>query len=1181
MKPFAPCHQAPQFVGTHRHGFALIVTLSLMILLVVIAVGLLSIASISLRASGQSTAVSAARANARMALLLAVGDLQKHAGKDTRITARADLTKPNLPPILGVWKSWEGSDHETSGTFQGRPVAPDYVGGKSKRFLGWLDSVSSAANERDVSSPPDASLAEGKVNLFGGNTVSGGGNPAIHLSSTPLSGPGLKGTFAWWVSGENQKARLPSPQDPVSDTTVGWASAAKSHQTTDPQPFGLDSLLDDPSVQDPSLTSPAAKALSLGQVALISSNPTAPDPRQYFHDLSTTSVGLLTNSATGGWRKDLTLAAENWETLPSSGLPYFRLTPEQDVAGTRATSQAPYIARSVVYPWSDYRGGGSAYDPIYRFPAISSWSNLINYVNLYKEMPSTGPSQTPALDARAVSIIGDTFDFTHKVRLLPAVARVQWIFAHKSKPSKSVARKYDLDVIVNPVITLWNPYNVTIRTTGALNLDLYGTLPPAIDYKIDGSSLGKRFTLKDDSGGGYGLTSFSKDKGIVGLGGGNSRHTVKDSITLAPGETRVFSAKSVSPIGAVLELMAGYNPTYGMTYPVALGVGAETSPGRSMISTEMTFDSEFFDGPGGPEGVGVNINMFMGNAWVLAYRMKYERAMANVFYPPIGSQKFPSVSLAQASSVAAPFLSITFGARMASNTHLSSKGFVQSSPFVNFTAMGIRAARESTVQYDYPGARHNVNSPFEFSFQGLTAGSTFTPNVDPGSGRGYIMTGFQAADGLSRCVISELPTRPLASLAELQNWDARYENPVPPFAFNLVANSDASPLIPQGTASNTSAEAAKGGQNLQHDDSYCLNHLLFDDWFVSSLAPEPAAFGKPSPGTSLKKRWTEFLNDPSRPLANRAYHPLTADQADPDSSFEKHVATEGSWKTIASRFEVVGMFNVNSTSEKAWRALLGHSRNQKTAHLDSSSRPQLSNRADFAFSRFSVAGDVEASRAGSSGAKADCAEYAGYRQFDEEQLDFLAKEIVKQVRLRGPFLSLSEFVNRQLSSNQDLALAGTIQTALNNLSASGLDPFRTLKINLTPETPNVSTATIPNSGYQFPKAAEGYNLYGIPGWTRQADVLRPLAPVLTVRDDTFTIRAYGDVRDATGKKIIASAICEATVRRTRDFVDPSDDSATADLSNSSGSVARKKPVNETFGRRFEIVSFRWLNPSEV
>ncbi len=68
-------------------GFALIVTLTLMILLTVIAVGLLSLSAISLRSSTVGEAEARAFANARMAVILAIGALQKEVGDDRRITA--------------------------------------------------------------------------------------------------------------------------------------------------------------------------------------------------------------------------------------------------------------------------------------------------------------------------------------------------------------------------------------------------------------------------------------------------------------------------------------------------------------------------------------------------------------------------------------------------------------------------------------------------------------------------------------------------------------------------------------------------------------------------------------------------------------------------------------------------------------------------------------------------------------------------------------------------------------------------------------------------------------------------------------------------------------------------------------------------------------------------------------
>lgn len=90
----------------HNKGFALVVTLSLMILLTIIAVGLLSLSAISLRSSSQGMAQAEAQANARLALMIAIGELQKNAGPDTRITAPADVIDYANPPLTGVWKSW-------------------------------------------------------------------------------------------------------------------------------------------------------------------------------------------------------------------------------------------------------------------------------------------------------------------------------------------------------------------------------------------------------------------------------------------------------------------------------------------------------------------------------------------------------------------------------------------------------------------------------------------------------------------------------------------------------------------------------------------------------------------------------------------------------------------------------------------------------------------------------------------------------------------------------------------------------------------------------------------------------------------------------------------------------------------------------------------------------------------
>ena len=115
------------------------------------------------------------------------------------------------------------------------------------------------------------------------------------------------------------------------------------------------------------------------------------------------------------------------------------------------------------------------------------------------------------------------------------------------------------------------------------------------------------------------------------------------------------------------------------------------------------------------------------------------------------------------------------------------------------------------------------------------------------------------------------------------------------------------------------------------------------------------------------------------------------------------------------------MFNVNSTSVTAWRALLGHARNQSVPYLRSAGGSwiiRLSAKTDYPVSRFSIAGDDEASTLGPAGTFPEATEFTGYRALDEKFLDALAKEVVDQVRLRGPFLSLAEFVNRQLVLRQ-------------------------------------------------------------------------------------------------------------------------------------------------------------------
>jgi hypothetical protein len=457
-------------------------------------------------------------------------------------------------------------------------------------------------------------------------------------------------------------------------------------------------------------------------------------------------------------------------------------------------------------------------------------------------------------------------------------------------------------------------------------------------------------------------------------------------------------------------------------------------------------------------------------------------------------------------------------------------------------------------------------------------------NVIPTDGiPGYIATGFDDILGLSRLVMTEVPLRPMASLVELQNWNLRGNNPFPPHQSNLIGNSDATPMIKVDSVLAGEPMETDAALNLQHDDAYCANHLLFDDWFFSSIAPSPTNFGK-TISKDIETVYSEYLQGDLQ-LTNRVYQPIAedrdlsvADAGDLVAEILGSVANPSpdGWLKVASRFEVAGMFNVNSTSVKAWRALLGHSRQQQVANHTPSGIDDTGPH-DYVVSRHSVAGDVKAGEdsvmaVGIEGGS----EYAGFRTLSDEQLDELAEKIVDQVRARGPFLSLSEFINRKLTSEpteQEFALAGALQAALKNLSAAN-DPMAKLRDTTTLSSPTMKPADLANDPYPggFKEASDGVNTYGFPGWIRQADILRPIAPVLSARDDTFTIRAYGDKTDAQGN-VIAQAWCEAIVQRSREFVDPADEAAVADSPSS--------VINQSFGRRYLIKSFRWLSEDEV
>lgn len=82
-------HREIRTVSPHRgkQGFSLVATLLMLSLLMVLALGMTTLSSVSLRNAGRERDIGRARANARLALQIAIGELQSLAGPDRRVTA--------------------------------------------------------------------------------------------------------------------------------------------------------------------------------------------------------------------------------------------------------------------------------------------------------------------------------------------------------------------------------------------------------------------------------------------------------------------------------------------------------------------------------------------------------------------------------------------------------------------------------------------------------------------------------------------------------------------------------------------------------------------------------------------------------------------------------------------------------------------------------------------------------------------------------------------------------------------------------------------------------------------------------------------------------------------------------------------------------------------------------------
>lgn len=551
--------------------------------------------------------------------------------------------------------------------------------------------------------------------------------------------------------------------------------------------------------------------------------------------------------------------------------------------------------------------------------------------------------------------------------------------------------------------------------------------------------------------------------------------------------------------------------------------------------------------------------------------------------------------------------------RYPKNEDLRSKTWLYSSPV--FWGSQMTNPTKALRQYHPYQFEIKQRRPSDFTQLDIISGDVvgqIVTNQETGASSedGGAYFGYRDEDMVSTIVASELPLHPPFSIAGFAGarltpgWydesklttnstlvgkrakRLAYQSGVPAVG---VGNSFADPMIKSDTIHyNYSEQEADLADFWDH--ALMANDALWDSWFTSSMSNRPSSLG----GSRIDAREvvTNFVansfsnsNDVNKMLPNRRFKLNRSNET--ESTIVSDLTGDKGWEKAARYLIMDGAFNVNSTSLPAWVAILNGLKERQILYADKDSgEPKLLNGSgsdqEVYFTRFAVA-SAEDTRYGKTLLRledgTDKYRWSDLRRIkaatgasDSSDIRELAKQIIVQVKKRGPFLNMSEFINRRLTSSQELGTKGALQAAID-----------AARLNQEFETGSMVLDAF--AQYNFPDASAGSAQTAAPGYLIQSDILAPLGNTLTVRDDTFTVRAYGMVTNPSGTRIEARAWCEAVVQRTVDYVDPTNtpetpaikvNPATGDMTDS-----QLSNLNKAFGRKFKVISFRWLSPEEV
>ncbi|NBB77934.1 MAG: hypothetical protein GVY36_00555 [Verrucomicrobia bacterium] len=384
--PPAPCQlrgALPARFGRQR-GFALILALSLMSFVLVIVLSLVLMASVETANAANLKDRLLARENARLGLMIALGELQKHLGPDQRVTARAD--------ILG-----SGNFHPDKSNWTG-------VWDEAGNLRAWLSS-----GDRPIDEGPSSSDAL----LVGENSAGNATSSYVRAPLQPIQSNSLSTSeFAFYVSDESMKVSV-GKYDKLQDILADPASygindleAKRLAQSTPGRPRSeflfpqlRQSMGENRTINywhdvsdGPSIASRLDRATGKGSFTLFEeftagssgrgreASNVAGELQKRYHDITYQSKGLLVDPVRGGLKRDL-----SDEGLSDSQAP-FPLNDSFKEFITQRTNDKDHAAfKGVDLSTGRGRGSGESFnigDPINPVPLVMTEFAL--YVGVFR-----------------------------------------------------------------------------------------------------------------------------------------------------------------------------------------------------------------------------------------------------------------------------------------------------------------------------------------------------------------------------------------------------------------------------------------------------------------------------------------------------------------------------------------------------------------------------------------------------------------------------------------------------------------------------------------------------------------------------------------------------------------------------------------------------------------------------